>query len=225
LVINELLMTGTAEILLANAWPRYNQQPIPAVTKVASFMLESYHAMQDEMALLAGVRTLDPQALTQVHDAYYPAIFRYIAFRVGNQETAEDLASEVFTRLLSAVRDQSAPQNTLRGWLYGVASRVVADYYRRQYRAEGTDMKNLLSTAEPADPADSVIHGQTIEELHEALGELTEDQQNVIALRFGYEMSIRDVAKTMGKSEGAVKQLQARAVAALSRKLSVQGVQ
>ena len=195
------------------------------VTKVTALISESYHAVQDEMALLAGVRKSDPQALTQVHDAYYPAIFRYIAFRVGNQETAEDLTSEVFTRLLSAVRDRSAPQNTLRGWLYGVASRVVADYYRKQYRAEGTDMNNLLATEEPIDPAEAVARGQVIEELHEALDDLTEDQQNVIALRFGYEMPIRDVAKTMGKSEGAVKQLQARAIASLSRKLSVRRAQ
>ena len=59
------------------------------------------------------------------------------------------------------------------------------------------------------------------DELFQALGELTRDQQDVIALRFGYEMPIKDVAQTMGKSEGAVKQLQARAIAALSRKLSV----
>ncbi|MGD2078805.1 MAG: sigma-70 family RNA polymerase sigma factor, partial [Chloroflexota bacterium] len=56
--------------------------------------------------------------------------------------------------------------------------------------------------------------------LSKALDELTEDQQNVISLRFGYEMAIKDVAQVMGKSEGAVKQLQARAVAALSRKMA-----
>lgn len=175
------------------------------------------------MKLLAGVRQLDPEVLTQVHDTYYPAIFRYIAYRVGNQDVAEDLTSEVFTRLLNAVRERSAPQNTLRGWLYGVASRVVADYHRHQYRYEQVELKSTFKSRD-ADPSEMVAKNQLLESLQDALGELTEDQQNVIALRFGYEMAIRDVALTIGKSEGAVKQLQARAVAALSRRLSNRGV-
>ena len=174
--------------------------------------------MQDELTLLAGVQKRDPQVLAQVHDAYYPAIFRYIAFRVGDHETAEDLTSEVFTRLLDAVSDRNAPQNTLRGWLYRVASNIVADHHRRNYRIRQVELGNDIRS-DVVDPAEALSSKQVLAELSEALTELTEDQQNVISLRFGYEMAIRDVAKLMGKSEGAVKQLQARAVAALSRKM------
>jgi RNA polymerase sigma-70 factor (ECF subfamily) len=171
------------------------------------------------MTLLAGVRRLDPQALAETHDKYYPAIFRYIAYKVGNQETAEDLTSEVFVRLLDAVRDRHAPQNTLRGWLYSVASHIVTDYHRKQYR--GGQEVALMETieSEVSGPAEQTIKKQTLEALSEALHELTEEQQDVIALRFGYEMPIREVADMIGKSEGAVKQLQARAVAALARRM------
>lgn len=175
--------------------------------------------MIDEQGLLAGVRELDPEALSQVHDAYYSAIFRYIAFRVGDQQVAEDLTSEVFTRLLSAVRDRSAPDNTLRGWLYRVAYFVVADHHRQGYQVEHTTLNETVK-AKTADPADTISNRQTLDELYQALAELTQDQQEVISLRFGFEMPIKDVAKTMGKSEGAVKQLQARAIAALSRLMS-----
>ncbi len=177
------------------------------------------HTVVDEQTLLAGVRKLDSDALTQVHDTYYPTIFRYIAFRVGNRQVAEDLTSEVFVRLMNAVRDQNAPQNTLRGWLYRVASFVVADYHRNQYRVEQTELRETMK-ANSASPADMVSSWQTFDELYQAVKELTPEQQDVIALRFGYDMAIREVAQAMGKSEGAVKQLQARAVAALSRKLS-----
>jgi RNA polymerase sigma-70 factor (ECF subfamily) len=175
--------------------------------------------VKDEMTLLAGVRRLDPQALAETHDKYYPAIFRYIAYKVGNQETAEDLTSEVFVRLLDAVRDRHAPQNTLRGWLYSVASHIVTDYHRKQYR--GGQEVALMETieSEVSGPAEQTIKKQTLEALSEALHELTEEQQDVIALRFGYEMPIREVADMIGKSEGAVKQLQARAVAALARRM------
>lgn len=172
--------------------------------------------MQNEQQLLNGVRQLDPDVLTEVHDLYYPAIFRYIAFRVGSQETAEDLTSEVFTRLLSAIRDRSAPQNTLRGWLYGVASRVVADHHRQYYREE--KLKSMRPDGnDPVDPSEIVSDKLKVADLAAALSKLTEDQQEVIALRFGYGMPIREAAQMMGKSEGAVKQLQAKAIASLNR--------
>lgn len=179
----------------------------------------------DEQKMLAGVRRLDPEALAAAHDTYYPAIFRYIAYKVGNQETAEDLTSEVFVRLLDAVRDRHAPQNTLRGWLYSVASHIVADYHRKHYRGgqEVALYEGLESDIKS--PAELAVRKQTLEALHAALGELTDDQQDVIALRFGYEMAIKEVAETIGKSEGAVKQLQARAVAALSRRMTIGGSQ
>lgn len=178
--------------------------------------------MQDELVLLARVRNLEPEALADVHDQYYGAIFRYITFRVSNRETAEDLTSEVFTRLLSAVRDRHAPQRTLRGWLYGVATRVVADHHRKHARVQHTELTEAIEGQE-VNPADALSIKMTHERIQQATTELTEDQQEVIALRFGFSMPIKEVAQRMGKSEGAVKQLQARAIATLSRKLKPAG--
>ncbi len=175
--------------------------------------------MQDELTLLARARTLDPEALAQIHDKYYSAIYRYIAFRVGDRETAEDLASEVFTRLLTALRDRNAPQNTLRGWLYGVAARVVADHHRKQYRAPHVELDETLVSNE-GDPAELLEDKLTQENLKQAMQELTEEQRHVLGLRFGADLPIQEVARTLGKTEGAIKQLQARAVAALARKLT-----
>lgn len=175
--------------------------------------------MQDELALLARARTLDAEALTEVHDRYYTPIFRYVAFRVSDRDVAEDLTSEVFTRLLSALRDKHAPQNTLRGWLYGVAARVVSDYHRRHYRAPEVELDEALVSRE-AGPAEIVDQMLTHAELNQAMTELTDEQQHVLALRFGYGLPIQEVARTLGKTEGAIKQLQARAVAALARKLN-----
>lgn len=172
--------------------------------------------MQDELILLNRARSLDQEALAQIHDLYYVPIFRYIAFRINEHETAEDLTSEVFTRLLSALHDHTAPQKTLRGWLFSVASRVVKDHYRKQYRRQQTTLNESMPSL-GATPDQKVEMKLTNENLRQAITELTEDQQQVIALRFGYEMSIRDVAQTTGKSEGAIKMLQARAVSALSR--------
>lgn len=174
--------------------------------------------MQDELRLLARARALDQEALTQIHDTYYGPLFRYIILKVGDRETAEDLTSEVFLRLLRALRDTTAPQKTLRGWLYGVASRVVNDHFRRRYRAQQVELHESLPDR-AAGPVQIVLDKLTWQQVQEHLEELTDEQQEVLALRFGYEMPIRDVADLLGKSEGAVKQLQARAIAALARKL------
>lgn len=174
--------------------------------------------MQDELLLLHRARSLDSEALAEIHDTYYVPIFRYVALRVNDHAIAEDLTSDVFVRLLQALRDKNAPRNTLRGWLFAVATRVVQDHYRQRYRAPETDLDEAMASG-ISGPEQALELKLTQQSLHNALGELTEEQQNVLALRFGYEMSLRDVAETMGKSEGAVKMLQARAVAMLSRKL------
>lgn len=179
--------------------------------------------MHDEMKLLHRARSLDQDALAEVHNKYYDSIYRYIAFRVNDAQTAEDLTSEVFLRLLNALRDKSAPQNTLRGWLYGVASRVLKEHYRRKKR----DSFTLLHEDIPANEqnldhqVDAILQN---ENLQAVMNGLTEDQQNVLALRFGFGMPIQEVANTMGKSEGSIKMLQARAIAAISQRFMLQGV-
>lgn len=174
--------------------------------------------VDDEMTLLARARALDDEALAEIHDRYYEPIFRYIVFRVSNQQVAEDLTSEVFVRLLSALRDHTAPQNTIRGWLYGVAFRVVNDFHRKQYRREEVQLNDGIAS-DVSEPLETVAKHLNWRELRAAMATLTESQREVIALRFGQEMPIRDVAQLLGKTEGAVKQLQARAIASLARTL------
>ncbi len=174
--------------------------------------------MHDELALLARARALEPEALAEIHRVYYRPVYRYVAYRISDQATAEDLTSEVFTRLLSALRDQHAPQNTIRGWLFGVASRVVSDYYRRRARAPETALLESLPGGGIL-PEEAVDRSLAVEALRRALAELPDEQQTVLALRFGAGLKIREVAEQIGKSEGAVKQLQLRAVAALARRL------
>lgn len=179
--------------------------------------------MLDEMKLLHRARSLDQEALAEVHNRYYDAIYRYIAFRVNDVPTAEDLTSEVFLRLLNALRDKSAPQNTLRGWLYGVASHVLKEHYRRKKRDSFTQLHDDMPTSEQSldHQVDAILQN---ENLQAVMSGLTEEQQNVLALRFGFGMPIQEVASTMGKSEGSVKMLQARAISAISQRIMLQGV-
>ena len=175
--------------------------------------------MRDELILLNRARALDEDALTEIHNQYYGAVYRYISFRINDAHTVEDLTSEVFTRFLSALQDRHAPQNTIRGWLYGTASHVVKEQYRKQKREQLAPLDESVPS-QVMGPEQGVEKTMTFEELRDAMSDLTEDQQHVLALRFGQSMPIREVAKLINKSEGSVKMLQVRAIAALTRQMS-----
>jgi RNA polymerase sigma-70 factor (ECF subfamily) len=133
-------------------------------------------SVQDELTLLHRARALDPDALAQIHDTYYASIYRYIVLRVSDHQTAEDLTSEVFTRLLHALQDKTAPSNTIRGWLFSVASRAVKDYYRGYYRQEKTNVDHLAPD-EPAAPEQVLEQKISQEALLTAVTDLTEEQR------------------------------------------------
>jgi len=173
----------------------------------------------DEEALLAAARQRDPDALARIHETYYRSLFGYIAYRVGDPIVSEDLTSEVFMRLLDALQRGDGPRTTLRGWLFRVASNVVNDYHRAQHRAHHVALDERMPL-EGEEPLDALHRQMTREALAEAVAELTPDQQMVIALRYGSGFSLREVAEIMGKSEAAVKMLQARALATLARKMT-----
>lgn len=177
--------------------------------------------MQNERLLLDRARSLDDDALTEIHNVYYVAIHRYISFRIADPQMAEDLTSEVFVRFLHALRDKHAPRNSLRGWLYGTASNVVKEQYRRQKKMKHTELHDQIASGN-ASPEQQIEAKASRQQLSEAMSNLTADQQQVLALRYGFGMPMRELAETMGKSEGAVKMLRARAVTALSGLLGKQ---
>lgn len=171
---------------------------------------------QPEMALLAGARKLEARALGQIHDQYYPEIYRYAFYRTDDSAVAEDIAAEVFLRLLDSIHKGRAPQTTLRGWLFSVASNLVADHFRRAPR-EGLSLDENLPQAETtAGRAEQNIERQAVQA---AIRQLTAEQQETLALRFGDGFSVEQTADVMGKSVTAVKALQFRALAMLRKML------
>jgi RNA polymerase sigma-70 factor (ECF subfamily) len=177
----------------------------------------------DERDLLQRARALDKEALALIHDRYYQSIYRFLSFRVADAQAAEDLASEVFTRFLGAIAERGTPPNTIRGWLYGAAQNVLKEHYRKQKQMNWAELDESIPSLVRT-PEQRLEERLGKEELRAALAELTPEQQNVLALRFGFGMAIKDVAETVNKSEGSVKMLQARAIAALTRRLAAPGV-
>ncbi|UCC75319.1 MAG: sigma-70 family RNA polymerase sigma factor [Anaerolineales bacterium] len=170
--------------------------------------------MLEDNTLLRQAQAFDQVALARIHDAYYGAIYRYISFHVDDLQTVADLTSEVFTRFLAALRKQAGRPNSIRPWLYGTASRVVKEYYRSRRRRDVVSLDESLAVKQMG-PEQTTEKMWVRRQLRQAIQRLTEDQKMVLALRFGENLPIREVATRMNKSEGAVKMLRARAVLAL----------
>jgi RNA polymerase sigma-70 factor (ECF subfamily) len=175
----------------------------------------------DEEQLLSGALRFDTGALAQIHDCFYTLIYRYVRYRTDDEQIAEDAASEVFMRLLDAIQNNKAPRNSLRGWLFGTASHIVNDHFRRKYRIRGEDLSEHsdIPAGADSDPEYQLQLHLNHEQLRSALVNLTPEQQHVVTLRFGQGLPHREVAEILDKSEGAVKLLQIRALRALRRAL------
>lgn len=167
---------------------------------------------------LKNMRGLDSKAIGAIYDQYFSEVYRYVLYRIGDQTLAEDIASDVFIRLLEAAQNGRSPQTNLKGWLIGTASHVVADHMRKKYRRPEEEISDSLPDLTPG-PALEVDQREKNRTVQSAYAQLTSEQQHVLALRFGQGYSLEETATFMNKNVNAVKALQFRALAALQREI------
>jgi RNA polymerase sigma-70 factor (ECF subfamily) len=173
---------------------------------------------ESESHYLQRARAYDVAALAALYDHYEAKIYSYIYHRVGNQFVAQDLTSQVFLRVLESIQVDRAWETSFSGWLYRIAHNLVVDHYRRRGRVTHVswdDMAELQSKSEG--PEKTAERQMAAERLRTAINRLTEEQAQVVTLRFLEGLSITEVAHNMGKTEGAIKALQYRAVSSLRR--------
>ncbi len=171
--------------------------------------------MWDEAALRERAAAMDPAALAEIYDQYSARIYSYIYHRTGDGPAAEDLTGDVFVRMLDAIQQDRTWTTTLQGWLYRIAHNLVVDHFRRQSKRDGPSLdERWMAPVSSEHTFEALFYSN---QLRAAMGHLTEEQQQVIVLKFAEDLTNAQVAEVMGKTEGAVKALQHRGVAALRR--------
>ncbi len=172
-----------------------------------------------EDQLLARARGGSQAALMQIYESYFPPVYQFIRMRIDNQHEAEDLAGDVFVKLVEAIRKNKAPQTSLRGWLFQVARNELNHHYGRNRRFRTETLEDWMPM--PGDtPEAQVLRSLDVQMARRALQRLGVDQQEVLILRFGQMLSLEATADVMGKSVSAIKSLQFRAVDSLRKILS-----
>ncbi|GGM12765.1 hypothetical protein GCM10012279_33650 [Micromonospora yangpuensis] len=166
----------------------------------------------------------ESEAFGLLYDRYVDTVFRFVYFRVGNRQLAEDLTSDTFLRALKRIGSVTWQGRDLGAWLVTIARNLVADHFKSgRYRLEVTTGDVLDADREDRGPEGSpeaaVVEHITNVALLRAVKQLNPEQQECIVLRFLQGFSVAETARAMGKNEGAIKALQYRAVRALARLL------
>ncbi|GAB3952342.1 ECF subfamily RNA polymerase sigma factor, BldN family [Micromonospora vulcania] len=166
----------------------------------------------------------EAEAFGLIYDRYVDTVFRFVYFRVGNRQLAEDLTSDTFLRALKRIGSFTWQGRDLGAWLVTIARNLVADHFKSgRYRLEVTTGDVLDADREDRGPEGSpeaaVVEHITNVALLTAVKQLNPEQQECIVLRFLQGFSVAETARAMGKNEGAIKALQYRAVRALARLL------
>jgi RNA polymerase sigma-70 factor (ECF subfamily) len=180
----------------------------------------SMHTHSGEADLVGRLKSGDQSAFTQVYERYGPAIYRYIYYRVGEVEVAEDLQSEVFLRMLEGIERYEDRGWPISAWLYRIAHDRTIDTIRRRRARRHVSLESWSGAEDGPEAAfDSKAE---YDEVAALLAHLTYEQQQVITMRFSGGMSIQEVAARLGRSEGSVKALQYRGLQSLARLLETQ---
>jgi RNA polymerase sigma-70 factor, ECF subfamily len=169
-------------------------------------------------ALVDLARHGDSDAFGQLYDYYSPSVYRFVYYRVSTTQLAEDLTSDTFFRALRSISSFQWQGKDFGAWLMTIARNLVVDHYKSARSRLETSMPTIGDRPErAANPEEHVVQALTNDLLRAKLKELPSDQQECLVLRFLNSYSIAETAKALSKSEGAVKQLQLRAIRNLAR--------
>ena len=165
-------------------------------------------ALEDaEERLLVEAAQSDPAKFAGLYDIHFERIYAFIARRVRDRDRAEDLTSEVFHKALANLKSYEWRGAPFAAWLFRIAANALSDYFKRAAREPDHAENSPEASGEPEQEAAEVQA-----RLIRLVDKLPAEQRRVVFERFVEQRSIREIARQLGKSEGAVKQLQFRAL-------------
>jgi len=178
---------------------------------IAENLLTARAKEADEKLLVAAAQK-DPARFAELYELYFTRVYAYVARRVQDRDAAEDLTSEIFHSALANLSKFEWRGAPFGAWLFRIAANAIADRWKRNAKEQGSPAAEQFHEAEYADAGRRAA-------LFRIASELPKDQKRVIELRFAEEKSIREIADELQRTEGAVKQLQFRAIQTLRERM------
>jgi len=172
--------------------------------------------------LVANAQQGDREALEELYLLHFDRIYSYLHMSVGNRHDAEDLTTQTFLKMLEAIRRfkwQSAP---FSAWLFRIAHNLAMDHFRASRRWHPEEEVPEPPDSEEASAEDEAMQSIGRQSMLELIENLSADQQQVLTLKFVFNFPNADVATILGKTEGAIKSLQHRALVSLQKQIEPQ---
>jgi RNA polymerase sigma-70 factor, ECF subfamily len=170
------------------------------------------------IALVELARGGDAEAFGQLYDHYQPSVYRFLYYRTRSTNLAEDLTSEAFLRALRNMSSFRWQGRDFGAWLMTIARNLCTDHFKAgKTRLELTTEDMSVHDDATEGPENTVLAGLTNEILLDALRQLSDEQRDCLIMRFLQGLTIAETAEVLGRSEGAVKQLQLRGVRNLAK--------
>jgi RNA polymerase sigma-70 factor (ECF subfamily) len=173
--------------------------------------------VQDEESLVRRAKEHDEAALAQLYEENFDKIYRYIVLKTGDRTEAEDMTQQVFLKAFKSISGYRSKGSPFSSWLFRIAHNQVVDHWRKKSKRTTVPLEETLVGSSNSSPSADTERKMDIESLVAATRRLTSLQREVVSLRFAGGLSVAEVAKSMGKSEGAIKALQHSAVVSLRK--------
>jgi RNA polymerase sigma-70 factor (ECF subfamily) len=175
-------------------------------SKDAASDLELHNQEDDQ--ILANIAKNDSNAFGELYERHVRSIYRYVYYRVGNAEDAEDLTARVFMRALKHVKNYNNRGVPFTAWLYRIAHNVVANYHRDNSRHPSVPLDEMeLHSAHHDDTDLHIDSARERERLLRAMRLLPEERQQLVVLKFVEQLQNAEIGQIMNRSEGAIKSL------------------
>ena len=165
-------------------------------------------------ALVRRAQDGDATSFGRLYELFHDKIFRYVYFKTGNSNDAEDITEDVFLRMLESINSFRWKGHPFSSWLFRIAHNLIVDHFRKRSRQKNTPLDDLdeLAGASSHDLEADLDIKLSVDRVHLAMEGLTDLQKEVMSLRFAAGLSVRETAEAVGKRENAVKALQHAAI-------------
>ena len=178
-------------------------------------------ALTQEVALVARAQA-EPNAFAAIYDHYYPRVYTYVRYRVGDKDSADDVTAQVFERVLLKIGLYDPEHAPFAAWLFALARNVVNDYLRSRRRHPWLPLDALFQHAANEPPPEAVaVQDERQAELLAAVAKLDAREREIIALKFAGGLTNRRIAELIGLGEKNVSVILYRAVRRLRDQLRV----
>ena len=153
------------------------------------------------------------QAFTRLYEQYLPKVFRYVNYRINDVEMAEDITSIIFEKALTRFTTYRAEKANFSTWIFSIARNAVIDHYRSSRKIQKVPLEEAFHfSTEKENPEEEALRNEECRLLRQCLLRLSTQEQEIISLKFGAEMTNRQIARTTGLSDSNVGVILYRAV-------------